>query len=216
MYHRSANIRVRRPHHSTDMTQATACLFQNPNTMTEKTSDEVGGEAEGVYYADNGAIAPTTGAVRRGHLFFGFGCDMRRSVLIVNIIAILTAFVALIGFFLASAYLSSGSDDDNLNAHAPGNFGVFAAVVVLNTVLASTFAGFGIWGALHFNMYFVIAAAIWHAISAVLSLVYGDLVGAVMAGCFLYPHIVLVQEMRSGIMTEANYPNEKKNCCYNV
>lgn len=184
--------------------------------MTEKTSDEVGDETGGVYYADNGAVEPTTAVGRRSHLYFGFGCDMRRAVLIVNVITILMAFVALILFFSASAYLSNGSDDENVNAYAMGNFGVFAAVVVLNTVLATTFAGLGIWGALHFNMYFVIAAAIWHAISAVLSLVYGDLVGAVMAGCFLYPHVVLAQEMQRGIMTESNYPREKKNCCCNV
>jgi hypothetical protein len=184
--------------------------------MTEKTSDEVGGEAEGVYYADNGAEAPTAGVGRRSHLYCGFGCDMRRAVLIVNIITILMAFLALILVFSASAYLSSGFVDENGNAYDKGNFGVFAAVAVLNTVLASIFAGLGIWGALHFNMYFVIAAAIWHAISALLSLVYGEFVGAVMAGCFLYPHVVLAQEMRSGIMTEATYPIEEKKCCCNV
>jgi hypothetical protein len=58
----------------------------------------------------------------------------------------------------------------------------------------------------------IIVAGAWLCVNAVLSIVGGGLVGCILSALFVYPHVVFYLEMKKGIMTEENYPNEK-HCC---
>ena len=78
----------------------------------------------------------------------------------------------------------------------------------------------GIVGAVNYNKINVLLALIAHVSDLVLACVYFNSfpmwmsVGSVVVDClFLYPHVVLLKEMQYGIMTPANYENEKQSCC---
>ena len=71
----------------------------------------------------------------------------------------------------------------------------------------------GLYGALKFKKTFVMVAAVWFGIEAILSIVlFMDFIGAVVALFFLYPHVMLFRDMQKGIMTPERFPNEK-DCC---
>ena len=78
----------------------------------------------------------------------------------------------------------------------------------------------GIVGAVNYNTTFVFLALIAHVSDMVLACVFVNSfpfwmsVGYIVVDClFLYPHVVLLKEMQNGIMTPANYENEKQCCC---
>jgi hypothetical protein len=81
------------------------------------------------------------------------------------------------------------------------------------TVFAIGVAYLGIMGAKEFNELKVGVAAGWYCVGALLSLLGLDILGVICSALFAYPHIVFIQEMRQGIMTEANYPKEEYSMC---
>jgi hypothetical protein len=46
-----------------------------------------------------------------------------------------------------------------------------------------------------------------------MSLVAVNPIGLVLAALFAYPHFFFIKEVRSGIMSEANYVNVNQSCC---
>jgi hypothetical protein len=81
------------------------------------------------------------------------------------------------------------------------------------TLFAIGVAYLGITGAKEFTEWKVGVAAGWYCIGALLSLLGLDIIGVICSALFAYPHIVFIQEMRKGIMTEENYPKEEHSCC---
>jgi hypothetical protein len=71
----------------------------------------------------------------------------------------------------------------------------------------------GIMGAKDYIEWKVMVAAAWYIIGALLSLRGLDVIGVIFSALFAYPHIVFIQEMRNGIMTEENYPKEEYSIC---
>ena len=60
----------------------------------------------------------------------------------------------------------------------------------------------GLYGALKFKKAFVMVAAVWFVVEGILGLIlFMDWISAVVSLCFLYPHIILFRELRSGIMS---------------
>eukprot|EP00536_Pseudo-nitzschia_multiseries_P006510 jgi/Psemu1/296267/fgenesh1_pm.139_\ len=134
---------------------------------------------------------------KRGHVFCGFCCDVRTACLVVNIIALSFAALGLVS--LAPQMDRPGFE----------RFGIFMATFVLGIIANSL----GVYGALKFKNIFVLIAAIWFGLEALLSLVlFMDFVGCAVSLFFLYPHIMFIREMQSGVMTKENYVHEK-NCC---
>jgi Flp pilus assembly protein protease CpaA len=88
-------------------------------------------------------------------------------------------------------------------------FGGFIAAFVIGIICNAL----GLYGAIKFKKTFVMVAAVWFGIEAILSLVlFMDFAGATIALCFLYPQIMLFRDMQKGIITPETFPNEK-DCC---
>ena len=66
---------------------------------------------------------------------------------------------------------------------------------------------------MRYNVWMVgFAAAVYYA-DFVMALVALNIPRSVYMAFFLYPHFFLIQEIRSGIMSPENYPNEEQSCC---
>ncbi|KAL3916915.1 MAG: hypothetical protein SGARI_007844 [Bacillariaceae sp.] len=88
-------------------------------------------------------------------------------------------------------------------------FGLLISAFVIGIICNAL----GLFGALKFKKTFVMVAAVWFGVEAILSIVlFMDFIGDVVALLFLYPHIMLFHDMQKGIMTAERFPNEK-DCC---
>jgi hypothetical protein len=75
------------------------------------------------------------------------------------------------------------------------------------------FYSLGIHGARKFNMNMVVTALVFHMIDAIISLFTLNIAGVFFSALFVYPHVMLFREIKQGVMTEGNYPSQKKTCC---
>jgi Flp pilus assembly protein protease CpaA len=129
--------------------------------------------------------------------FSGCCCDTRTATIVVNAISLGFAGLGLVS--LAPQMDRPGFE----------RFGAMMAAFVIGIVCNVL----GLYGALKFKKTFVMVAAVWFGIEAILSIVlFMDFVGAAIAVCFLYPHIMLFRDMHRGIITPETFPNEK-DCC---
>lgn len=152
---------------------------------------------------------------------------MRRAALIVNILSIVK--FAIEGISMASVHRYARLEEtqqvyDELVDAEKALRGVTALILVGNAV--SLYAMYGAF------FYRLIPIAIQMVFTAVYWLVYNLLVarasGVIVvlyhgwenwivslltSLLFIYPHIVLFLELRSGIMTPETYPREKQSCC---
>ena len=140
---------------------------------------------------------------------------MRRAVIIVNII---NAVLLTMGIFsvLAARHMSSqvdAVDDDELeSALEEFNSLPIAALLVIqiSKILLSIL---GIFGAIRFSVPMVGLAMAAYIFDAVFALIGFNIAGLLFAGFFAYPHGFFIKEVRAGIMTKENYPNEEYSCC---
>jgi hypothetical protein len=172
---------------------------------------------------DATAMMGTTG--KQGHVFFGCCCDVRRAVIIVNIISIV--FVSF-GLLVMGAYKFScdvtkaGSADTYDNdgeeweaitrafngaSLSMGDAIIWAAIRISAYVL-------GITGAVWFNDWMMIDTLVVYCFDFVMAAVAVNVTRLVMAALFAYPHFFFIKEVRSGIMSQSNYrKNERLSCC---
>lgn len=156
----------------------------------------------------------TTGTViavknKQGHSCCGGCCDVRRAVIVVDLVMI--AFLIIDIFGIASLGLSDEPlDDDELQAALDRtNSGFKIFFFVLEIVLLSV----AIWGAVTFSAPKVGVGLGVFGIGCVMSLIEFNLPAVVTAGLFAYPHYFLYREIVVGIMSEENYYNEEQSCC---
>ena len=150
---------------------------------------------------------------RQSHLCCGCCCDTRRAVIVVNIISMSFAAIAIFSLsMVTSDGYASQFDDDEVQAALNEIDGTSVGVAIGITCLGIICSAAGLFGAFKFNNIAIMVAAVWYCAECIRSLVFYNLGGAIMAGFFAYPHFVFYQEMKKGIMTPANYPNEEQ-CC---
>jgi hypothetical protein len=156
-----------------------------------------------------------TGTTKQGHKCCGGCCDVRRAVIIINLVTIAMTILALMGS-LSLRQMDSGEvyPDDDVNqaniaelTNAP--LGVMIAHVVIKIILSTL----GVLGAMKFNMYMVGLAAASYFFDMVLGFIGLSVIVVVTQALFLYPHFFLIKEIREGIMSKENYPVEKQSCC---
>ena len=124
-------------------------------------------------------------------------CDTRTACIVVNIISLSFAGLGLVS--LAPRMDRPGFE----------RFGFLMAAFVLGIISNAV----GLFGALKFKKTFILVAAVWFGIEAILSLImFRDFVGFALSTFFLYPHVIFYKEMKEGIMTQENFAREK-NCC---
>jgi hypothetical protein len=87
--------------------------------------------------------------------------------------------------------------------------GIVSAIMVMRLV----FNGCGVYGAYIFNQYLVGFSLFSYALEGLFALLSFNMAGLLLATFFAYPHVFLIMEIRAGIMTPENYPNEEQSCC---
>ena len=139
---------------------------------------------------------------KRGHSFFGGCCDMRRAVVILNIIQMALCLTGMI-FFSEVGHVAAGVST-KINDEKVIKFLFF--------FLAFGFllGGLSAIGAITYNKYFVSYNAVFLLIRFCLTFGFVPFLSAVL---HLYPHLLLVLYIHKGIMTEDNYPIENQSCC---
>jgi hypothetical protein len=162
---------------------------------------------QGDEYVQHGAVA------RQSHICCGCCCDTRRAVIVVNIISMTFAALAIFSIsMMTSARYAAQFDDDEMQAALDELDGKVVGMTIGFAVVGMICNAVGLYGATKYNNLGIIVASLWYTAECVRSLVFLDIAGAVMAGFFLYPHVVFYQEMNKGLMTPVNYPNEEQ-CC---
>lgn len=156
-------------------------------------------------------VSPREG--RSAHLCCGCCCDTRRATVIVNIINVVFSILTLagIGVFTSDGFASQFDDDAVKAELAIASSNAWAAYLV--ACLSIVCGGLGIYGAKEYKGWMVLISGVWHCVCIILSIVTGGISSAIMSGFFAYPHFMFYQEMKKGIMTEENYPNEMHSCC---
>lgn len=141
---------------------------------------------------------------------------MRRAVIIVNVINTVLLVMGLFSVLAArnlSDQVDGQVDDDEVSA-ALEEFkslpiGGFVAIQTVKILLSLI----GIFGAVKYNEIGVGLAMAGFVFDAVMSLIGVNLFAFIYAVCFAYPHAFFIKEVRAGIMTKENYPNEEFSCC---
>lgn len=149
---------------------------------------------------------------KQGHKCCGGCCDMRRAVIIVNIISLCFGLLGILSLTAVSQINVENYDDDEVKeAFAQGvdNLGVAIAITVVRVVLNIC----GIYGAVAFNIIFVGLSLVAYVIDFVMALLVISIPGLLLAGGFAYPHIFFIKEVKAGIMSKENYINEEQSCC---
>lgn len=164
-------------------------------------------------YVDASAPTMAVPQGRTAHLCCGCCCDTRRATIIVNIINIVLSIFTLCGLGMLTSDKFAGQFDDDAVKTELAMLSSAAWVAYLVAALSIVCGGLGIYGAKEYKGWMVLVAGIWFVVNSVLSLLGGGVGGCIMSGFFAYPHFVFYQEMRKGIMTESNYPNEMHSCC---
>ena len=103
--------------------------------------------------------------------------------------------------------------DDQFQANAE-QASTLIVIGIIMSVANVIFCGVGIYGAMKYNQCMVICTGVWYCIVALVDLITTmNWTGVIMAAFFAYPHIVLFQEMKKGVITPDNYIYEKYSCC---
>jgi hypothetical protein len=161
---------------------------------------------------------------RENHLFCNCCCDVRRATLVVNGLTIVWNFVVMLLMFVGFKFvlknadeIAADMDDDEVakefEAMAQnGSLGFLEAVIDIFFMFSTVLHAFGVYGALKYEVWAIIVAAVAYGIGFSFALLSLDFTNMFVKGLFLYPHLVLIKEIREGIMTDYNYANVK-NCC---
>eukprot|EP00980_Cylindrotheca_fusiformis_P007552 scaffold1567_cov102-Cylindrotheca_fusiformis.AAC.3 len=144
--------------------------------IQEQTSD---------YESHNG------GEERKGHLLFGFVCDMRIAVVFVNIFNIIALIV---GILITTV-----------------QYRTFGAMLYAfeNSFLGIALSVLGILGALNYVLWMVAVATIGFGLGLLLDLFGLHLIGILIGSLVVYPHAMLTYEIKEGIMTRETYAREE-------
>jgi hypothetical protein len=161
-----------------------------------------------------GADPAAQPGVRQGHSFFGCMCDMRRAVIIVNIISL---FFVTIGVFTFSVLSSSKFQDEfDDNDDSQKGFdeldrwrGALIAIIVLSFIIHIS----GIVGGVRSSRRMVLVPGVWLSLGCLVNLLTLNIGAAVVCCLFAYPHFIFFREIQMGIMSTENYANERQSCC---
>lgn len=182
---------------------------------------------------DNGGTTPMWQQEKQGSKCCFCCCDFRRAVIIINIVSILLGILGILG-----GYVDRELDVDQIGLETPEaeilweDAAEDRAIYAIVSVVAAAVA---LFGAIRFSLWMVAVNALWIVANLVLtSLSWASLVDdvnaaqpdatdinaypaiivtAIVSVCFLYAHLGLMQEVRSGIMTAETYPREQYSCC---
>eukprot|EP00562_Extubocellulus_spinifer_P002258 CAMPEP_0178477718 /NCGR_PEP_ID=MMETSP0696-20121128/4276_1 /TAXON_ID=265572 /ORGANISM="Extubocellulus spinifer, Strain CCMP396" /LENGTH=192 /DNA_ID=CAMNT_0020105039 /DNA_START=250 /DNA_END=828 /DNA_ORIENTATION=- len=152
----------------------------------------------------------------QGHRCCGGCCDMRRAVIIVDAVGIfICVFYAIYFAILATVVEETDSStmDDATKQQVEGMMVQMEHVFLGLMAIKIPLNGLGIYGAMKFKHWPVAVALAAYVVEVIIDAVTFNIGGLLLAGFFAYPHVVFLREMKSGVMSELNYPTEKYSCC---
>ena len=149
----------------------------------------------------------------KAHKCCGGCCDMRRAVIIVNIVNSVFLALGLMSFGVAASVDGSNYDDDEVKEAYTSldnaGLGVLTAIIAVKLVISLL----GIYGAFSYNVMLVGVSCAAYCLEALLALVTLNLATAFYCGFFAYPHFFFIREVRAGIMTKETYSSVEHSCC---
>jgi hypothetical protein len=146
-----------------------------------------------------------------------FFCDMRRAVIICNLVTIVVS-MALLLIWSWTRPTAPIQDDDFHDDHVVNNVADGWSKLedvsnVYHIVLRTICASLGVLGGIFFHFILVAISAVALVIDFCASIIRRDWVGIFMPPIFLYPHLMFLKYLRSGLMSPENYKNEMQSCC---
>lgn len=146
---------------------------------------------------------------KQGHSFLFCLCDMRRAVIMMDILAIIGSLIGLLVTILVEKY--ADKDDEELAVLLDG-FDFWALIVIQVVAVICYFSG--LVGALRFSICPVLITILWEITYGALCAYDKNWTGLGVAIFWLYPHLFLCRELAQGVMTEENYvESERQSCC---
>ena len=158
--------------------------------LAQTTTETVPGEEQASGVFRNGNDDDETR--KQGHRCCGGCCDVRCAVIVVNLVNMGILLLASVD------YLSV------LNIYI-NYILIGVAVICINAI--------GVAGAILFNKWMVGVAAVAYVLGFGASMYFLSPHLLAYYGCFLYPHVFLIKEIHTGIMTKENYEPVEKQCC---
>jgi hypothetical protein len=146
-----------------------------------------------------------------------FFCDMRRAVIICNLVTIVVS-MALLLIWSWTRPTAPIQDDDFHDDHVVNNVADGWSKLedvsnVYHIVLRTICASLGVLGGIFFHFILVAISAVAVVFDFCASIIRRDWVGIFMPPIFLYPHLMFLKYLRSGLMSPENYKNEMQSCC---
>lgn len=146
---------------------------------------------------------------RRAHICCG--CDTRNAVFVVNSIGFCYYLLMVVSY---SLLVGDTPDYDDDAVQSGMNFlhemKVGTIIIIFSVGLFCNITA--LFGAKFFNKFATWIGGMWFLTETVLRVLRFDFAGAGIALCFCYPHAVFYYELKNGVMSRENYPNEKI-CC---
>jgi len=153
---------------------------------------------------------------KEGHICCYCCCDVRRAVMIMDILMILMVVIGALTLISGAQIVeqvAAIADDDEVKQGAAllQNFPI--GLFVISTSIQLVCYGFGVYGALKYRPAFVMIALFAYLAYTVLSLTAGSFGGMIFGIVFAYPHWYLYDEMKAGVMSPETYPYERYSMC---
>jgi hypothetical protein len=154
---------------------------------------------------------------KKGHTCCGCCCDVRRAVIVINLVAG-TYWLMIVQWIFANLARIHG---DYSTTHG-FNIGAILFMNCLDLIPVAM----GLFGAIYYNGWLIGVAALHYTLqclyycnvlldAAYVMTIPIDMLPAmpVVMALFAYPHFVLISEISGGIMSRENYENEQRSCC---
>lgn len=135
-------------------------------------------------------------------------CDVRRAVIIVDLIMIGMLLVDIIGLYSLTGQEPFDDDESQTaveNMHPWPGIMLFLFEIVLLCL--------SIVGAVTFSAEKVAVGLAVLGVGCLISLIRVNLPAVIITAIFAYPHYFLYKEIGEGIMSAGNYHNEEESCC---
>jgi hypothetical protein len=151
---------------------------------------------------------------KRGHKCCGGCCDVRRAVIIVNIISsavlLITIWSTVAGKIMSQTMvLDDDKAQQGIDSVAVTPIWPIIALLAVITVVHIL----GVVGAIFYQTWMVAISALGYFVPMIVGLIQLNPFYVIFNTLFFYPHYFLIKEVRQEIMTKENYHNEKMSCC---
>lgn len=181
---------------------------------------------------NDGVVSIDISGPKRGHVFCGCCCDVRRATIVMNIVFLVFAIISVIMVTQAISTLDATEEllqDDVIRD--PYNDVQNALVIsMIITALSIIFMALAIYGAICFRAAFVWPNVVYLAVSFIINIIvsmsasnvglsyrYGAinvLYGLVITAFVIYPQAFFIYEIQfSKTMSCVTYPREEQSCC---